>query len=328
MLMFAFLFLTGHSQLLTADAQTCPQFIYDLNHRATVKLEVSGSIEAGVPKTSYGTGFVVSESGYLITAYHVVQPSPAFRRISITATIFGKSSQPIPVEVNKNDEDDDLVLLKLPDDPDFYPPVVLGTNSSSGATVCSGGFPQLRAYSPTSGTLGSDYEKWLTASMPTNEGESGSPVFLPDGEVVAVRKGKFALGENSSVLIPIRYAHELLSRVPDLNASCTLLAGTPQQPITAPYPHLVQVTLDNIKLGHLTQDLKVACGQRHRTFSVSVNWDRSSRRLPPQVTTCDVSGSMEPGNAYYVAEVLGLEDDTGLVILNSCSFLEQNSFPH
>jgi hypothetical protein len=145
---------------------------------------------------------------------------------------------------------------------------------------------------------------------------------------VAVRKGKFKNSENLSVIIPIQYARELLSRVPDLNASCTFIASVPPQPTPAPYPSSGEITLDGIKLGHLTQDLKVACGQKHRTIGFLINWDRSSRNLPAVVTTCDVSGDMSPGNAYYIADVWGLQNATGQVFVTNCFLINQNSIPH
>jgi hypothetical protein len=52
--------------------------------------------------------------------------------------------------------------------------------------------------------------------MPSNPGDSGAPVFVSSGEVVAIKVGGYDNAQNINLLIPLNLAEGLLIEVPDL----------------------------------------------------------------------------------------------------------------
>src|ERR1700680_1827000 len=89
-LLLTSLFLISQTQPI-AQAQNCPTYVYELNRHATVFLNVVGSDETNKQITSQGTGFIVSESGYVLTALHVIRPTPKFTVASMTAQVFSRN---------------------------------------------------------------------------------------------------------------------------------------------------------------------------------------------------------------------------------------------
>jgi hypothetical protein len=247
----------------------------------------------------------------------------------MTAQVFSRNGgTPVPVTYQNEVRNFDLALLKLPDPPTPYWTVAIGTNATTGATVCSGGFPGVQDYTPTTGVIGEDYDRWQTASMAANEGESGAPVFLTNGEVVAVRKGDFANKQNSSVLIRVAVAQTLLSGVPDLKSSCTFIANPPQPPVPPPFPSQGTMRLDGIDFGHISDDLPFACGSRSHSIDLNMTFDRGRVGLAPLTTTCSFASTMQPGNAYIIMGNFQFFPNTASVTVNSCSLINAGQARH
>jgi S1-C subfamily serine protease len=143
-----------------------------------------------------GTGFIISEEGYIVTNWHVVDGGDAFQVILQDGT-------PVEAELIGIDARDDLAVVKIA--PENVPAVVsfgdsdavqpgqevLAIGSPLGAfanTVTAGiisgtGRNQL---APQEATMCQDYSNLIQHDAAINHGNSGGPLFNLRGEVIGV----------------------------------------------------------------------------------------------------------------------------------------------
>ncbi len=183
--------------------------------------------ETGAKKTIQGTGFVVSKSGYVLTAAHLFRD---WRRERIVdrannprqASLGEKPSfvlgSPLNFEVvDAGDPDiEDIAVLKLPDpmtQPYPVAPICFSTASAAkpGDTLTSFGFPLDQNFQPIPVTLGTQNApggRWQATSAFT-EGMSGGPIYSSDGVVVGLVKGGL---DSDAVrwITPIEHASQYL----------------------------------------------------------------------------------------------------------------------
>src|SRR4029077_7229119 len=169
-----------------------------------------------------GTGFVISPSGYVLTAAHVFrswheQTDASKAANQIWATRKGKpgyirESALILNPVNLGDADaEDVALLKLPDDGTYEAaPICLaagdGINTNDSFTAY--GFPADQHFQPVPGWFGTQNApgaRWFAASAFT-EGMSGGPIYDARGAVVGLVKGGLTDTEAVKYITPIRHA--------------------------------------------------------------------------------------------------------------------------
>jgi hypothetical protein len=92
------------------------------------------------------------------------------------------------------------------------------TDVKVGDNLCSTSFPTDKESFFTDGRMsgtGAEGGLWYT-QMPSNAGDSGAPVFLASGKVVAIKVGGYEKLQNVNLVIPINLAQDLLITVPDL----------------------------------------------------------------------------------------------------------------
>jgi 2-alkenal reductase len=143
-----------------------------------------------------GTGFIISEEGYIVTNWHVVDGGDAFQVILSDGT-------PVDAELIGIDPRDDLAVVKI--DPSEVPAVVsfgdsdallpgqevlaigspLGafTNTVTAGIISGVGRNQLAAQDPA---MCQDYSNLIQHDAAINHGNSGGPLFNMQGEVVGV----------------------------------------------------------------------------------------------------------------------------------------------
>jgi S1-C subfamily serine protease len=203
----------------SASAQSCSDVISQ-NRAATVfirvekTLKVTGQVEKGT-----GTGFIVSPSGYVLTNRHVVERDEKVDAIVISGSLASREASPLRLTVLGTNQHD-LALLKFLDTSTTYKDVVLGkaADVKVGDDLCSTSFPADKESFFTDGRMsgtGAEGGLWYS-QMPSNPGDSGAPVFLPSGKVVAIKVGGYETLQNVNLLIPINLAQDLLITVPDL----------------------------------------------------------------------------------------------------------------
>jgi hypothetical protein len=141
------------------------------------------SSDVDVTPTATGTGFFITDDGYLISNYHVIKSAAKIRLLTSTGTISAK--------VVQVDEANDIALLKAVGK--FSPlPVVASRGVRLGATVAMVGFPDtgLQGFSPklAKGEIGSlagiqDDPRYFQISAPVQPGNSGGALVDEHGNV-------------------------------------------------------------------------------------------------------------------------------------------------
>jgi serine protease Do len=134
-----------------------------------------------------GSGFFISEDGYLVTNNHVVDKGSSF-------TVVLDDGTELPAKVIGTDDKTDLALLKV-NDPghkftyvkfaDGKPRVgdwvvAVGNPFGLGGTVTAG------IVSAEGRQIGGPYDNYIQIDAPVNRGNSGGPTFNVNGEVIGV----------------------------------------------------------------------------------------------------------------------------------------------
>ena len=176
--------------------------------------------EGAEEKTVFGTGFVVSEDGFVLTTYDIINQLGGVDpwSVSFKLSIAEKSAplrQAISVEWRKHL---DLLLLKLPPPPDPYKPATVGrAYTHEGDVVYASGFPSGDvSFLKHKGTIEARESEgsvnWST-SIKVQLSESGSPVYDSAGVVIGIVTGSsngkaiFAPIEFAEILAPVRLAY-------------------------------------------------------------------------------------------------------------------------
>ncbi len=209
------------AQVMTAEAQTRPASFSDLaakispsvvNITTTTTVAASTGPQPVVPEGSpfedffrdfldrnqrgdnaprrsqaLGSGFVISEDGYIVTNNHVISGADEimiefFSGENLEATVIG------------TDPNTDLALLKVDSDTPL-PFVPWGDSDASkvGDWVLAMGNPLGQGFSVSAGivsargrALSGSYDDYIQTDAAINRGNSGGPLFNMDGEVIGV----------------------------------------------------------------------------------------------------------------------------------------------
>ena len=164
-------------------------------------------------REGYGSGFVISEDGYVITNEHVVHNAS---EINITINGF---DEPVPAEVVWAEYDLDLAILKVDVDRDLNP-IPLGDSSAlePGNWVIAIGNPFGLSHTVTTGVVSAlgrpiqvptqggpsrTYKNLIQTDAAINPGNSGGPLLNIDGEVIGINTAVSARGQGIGFAIPI-----------------------------------------------------------------------------------------------------------------------------
>ncbi|MCY4213321.1 MAG: DegQ family serine endoprotease [Gammaproteobacteria bacterium] len=169
---------------------------------------------------SLGSGFVISEDGYVLTNNHVVEDADEI-------LVRFADRRELKAEVVGTDRRSDLALLKV--EADNLPTVRMGRSEDLdvGEWVLAIGSPFGFDYSVTAGIVSAkgrslpteqneNYVPFIQTDVAINPGNSGGPLFNLDGEVVGInsqiysRSGGFM---GVSFAIPIDVAMEVVEQI-------------------------------------------------------------------------------------------------------------------
>lgn len=167
-----------------------------------------------------GTGVIVHQEGYILTAHHVV--SNARRIVVVTSGEFRA-----PAVVVSADKDQDLVLLKIETVGLSEAPLGYAGAVRLDQEVIVVGFPfGLREVSVSRGRIAAVRTKGVKRvfqiDAAINPGNSGGAVFNRRGEVIGIVTTKFShpsgiAPEGMGFAVPISYATPLLANIPDFD---------------------------------------------------------------------------------------------------------------
>lgn len=211
----------GSGSVLTASQ------IYELGCTQVVGVttEVTTANVFGQASTSTavsGTGFIISEDGYIATNYHVVETAVLYN-YSIYVTLYNGDSY--AAEYIGGDEDNDVAVLKI--EAMGLSAVTLGDsgNMTVGESVYTIGHPLGElTYTMTSGVVSALDREIATSSTAinmfqidaaVNSGNSGGPVFNNKGEVIGIVTAKYSSSgvEGLGFAIPINDAVSLIEDI-------------------------------------------------------------------------------------------------------------------
>ncbi|MBH44378.1 MAG: serine peptidase [Gammaproteobacteria bacterium] len=139
------------------------------------------------PTPSFGSGFIISKDGFIMTNYHVIKDSD-----TITATLSDRTI--LDAKLIGFDERSDLALLKVTET--NLPTVSMGKskNLKVGEWVLAIGSPFGFDHTVTAGIVSGkqrnlpneNYVPYIQTDVAINPGNSGGPLFNLNGEVVGV----------------------------------------------------------------------------------------------------------------------------------------------
>lgn len=290
-----------------------------------------GGWGGGGPRSSLGSGFLISKDGYVITNYHVVRQADEIivrmlDRREYRATVIG------------TDPRSDIAVLKIEAEEKF--PVVTLSNSDDlevGEWVLAIGSPFGFDYSVTAGIVSAkgrslpneNYVPFIQTDVAINPGNSGGPLFNLEGEVVGVnsqiysRTGGF-MGVSFS--IPIQVVMNVYEQLREKGSVTRGWLGVLIQDITQelaesfdmgkPQGALVSRVLDDSpakKAGIETGDVIVKFNKEHV---------ESSSDLPPMVGTAPVGKKIlveviRGGRQKKLTVVIGELPEDGSVVADT-----------
>jgi len=149
-----------------------------------------GPGEGSRRSSALGSGFVISEDGYIVTNNHVIEGAD-----EILIEFFPGGEPGVPAELVGTDPNTDLAVLKV--DLDGLPFVEFGDSNGPGASVgdwvMAMGNPLGQGFSVSAGivsarnrALSGTYDDYIQTDAAINRGNSGGPLFNMDGDVIGV----------------------------------------------------------------------------------------------------------------------------------------------
>lgn len=172
------------------------------------------------PVASMGSGFIISEDGYIVTNNHVVDGAD---KVTVTLT----DRREYEAEVIGKDARSDLALLKI--DADDLSAVRWGDSEKLqvGEWVVAIGSPFGLDYSASAGIVSAmgrsipnesreNYVPFIQTDVAINPGNSGGPLFNLDGEVVGINSQIYTRSGGSiglSFAIPASLAQDVVAQL-------------------------------------------------------------------------------------------------------------------
>ena len=243
-MLFLSLFMSGKLQAL--EVPDFEQLVRDKGG-AVVKISVSGKVEKSAPgiegqqlpeslrryfehlpqqprpdsrpSVGFGSGFIISEDGYIVTNAHVVDSATEITvslpdRREYSATLIG------------SDERSDIALLKV--NATGLPVLTLGdsTGVNVGQWVLAIGSPFGFEYTATQGIVSAlsrslpeeNYVPFIQTDVAVNPGNSGGPLFDTNGKVIGVNSQIFSRSGGYmgvSFAIPVNVVKSVVAQLQD-----------------------------------------------------------------------------------------------------------------
>jgi len=156
--------------------------------------DTPGASPRAVPTAGFGSGFVLSEDGYVVTNAHVIRNATAI-------TLELPDGRQFDAEIVGTDERSDVALLKV--DATGLPTLALGDSDSLkvGQWVLAIGSPFGFEYTATQGIVSAlsrslpteeNYVPFIQTDVAVNPGNSGGPLFDLSGNVIGVNSQIFS----------------------------------------------------------------------------------------------------------------------------------------
>lgn len=192
----------------TGSGALTPSQVYAMNVNSVVAIsnQATTNIYGQVTETaSSGSGFIISEDGYVVSNYHVVEGATTLTVITYDGTEY-------PAELVGYEQANDVALLKI--DATGLDAVNIGSSDELivGDQVVAIGNPlgeltstltvgYISAKDRTINTDGTYNINMMQTDAAINSGNSGGPLFNSDGQVVGITTAKYSGSSNSGATI-------------------------------------------------------------------------------------------------------------------------------
>lgn len=217
---------SNNSAIAKPIGNMTPAQVYEKTHLAVVEISSTATMIANGTEnivSSVGTGFIISEDGYIVSNYHVIEGAE-------TVTINTGFGQSYDAEVVGYDAENDFSMLKIDDE--ALPYINIGSSDAIaiGEQVVAIGYPL--SSGSTTLTVGyiSAKDRIITTDGKTinmlqtdaaiNSGNSGGPLLNMQGEVIGITTAKSSGTSNTGVTIEgVGYAipmDDILRMITDL----------------------------------------------------------------------------------------------------------------
>jgi len=187
--------------------------------KASAGEDFSGIIEESVKSVvtiktdiSQGTGFLITDDGYIITNYHVIAEAKQ-------AGIFTYDKQVHSTSLIGSDTQLDLALLKIEGN---YDKLDLGDSDDvqPGEKVIAIGNPLGLQFSVSQGIVSAihragsnNLEAYIQTDAALNPGNSGGPLINQQGKVIGINNFKIGGGENIGFALESNYIEEMVNKI-------------------------------------------------------------------------------------------------------------------
>lgn len=179
-------------------------------------------------QTSLGSGFIISEDGYIVTNNHVIEGADVIR---VNFDSIRNKEASIEAKIIGQDKETDLALLKI-ESKEKLPFLKFGNSDEFevGEWVVAIGNPFGLDHSVTAGILSAKFRnidsstlvRFLQTDASINPGNSGGPLINMKGEVIGINTAIVAHGQGIGFAIPSTLAEGIIS---DLKAEQRVSRG-------------------------------------------------------------------------------------------------------
>lgn len=167
--------------------------------------------------SALGSGFVISEDGYIVTNNHVIEGAD-----EIMIEFFPGGGELLKAELIGTDPNTDIALLKVTaEEPLAFVPFGNSDTARVGDWVIAMGNPLGQGFSVSAGivsarnrALSGTYDDYIQTDAAINRGNSGGPLFNMDGEVVGVNTAILS-PNGGSIGIGFSMASNVVTKVVD-----------------------------------------------------------------------------------------------------------------
>lgn len=180
-------------------------------------------------KVTQGTGFIISNDGYLLTASHNLQPPEECEQhiqLKIEGRIGYRKNKPLfsLAKVGQDDNLDVAILKFSPRGEAFnYATICNSQRMESGKKLAAFGFPKGSGFAPLPTIYSNsdgDAGRWVASSDFTH-GVSGGPVYDYTGKVIGMVQGGLKNTPAVRFIVPLRYAANMIALSGEKLENCT-----------------------------------------------------------------------------------------------------------